>query len=222
LQAARRRPGPRVDVDVPTILLDAAEREFGTGQFEAVSLRTVAKAAGVAPAAVSYHYGSKQNLVEAVIWRRLRPLRETLLGRLTSLAASKKVSPRQLVDAILSPFVDALNADPEGAIAWMKLYTSFALSQNEIWHSQAAGDVNATQLFTSIATRALPDFEDPAVMRRAGIAMYSMLTTLASAEAAAYGPALTADGLDPQFVEQLARFTTAGLVGKGGVRAAPR
>ena len=46
------RRGPRNDVDVPTMLLDTAERLFGPQSMHEVSLRAVAREAGVAPSRV--------------------------------------------------------------------------------------------------------------------------------------------------------------------------
>jgi hypothetical protein len=43
--------------------------------------------------------------------------------------------------------------------------------------------------------------------------MFSMLTTLAGSDRAAYGRPLGSAGLDPEFVEQLVTFTSCGLNG---------
>src|SRR5688572_25447298 len=69
-----RRPGPRSDVDVPTALVDAAEQLFGSASVDAVSLRAVARAAGVAPAALTHYFPDKTALVEAVLRRRADPV----------------------------------------------------------------------------------------------------------------------------------------------------
>jgi len=55
---------------------------------------------------------------------------------------------------------------------------------------------------------------DDKVQRRAGIAMYAMITVLANTDRTAYGQPLGPDGLDPEWVEQLVVFTTAGLQGQ--------
>src|SRR3954470_13961446 len=63
-------------------LLDAAERLLREQGYEQVSVRAVNKAAGMNPAAVHYHFGSKPELVTALLERRLRPLWD---GGLTAL-----------------------------------------------------------------------------------------------------------------------------------------
>ena len=52
-------------------LLDCAEDLFGRHGLEGVSLRTINAEAGLSPAALHYHFGSKQLLVEALLFRVL-------------------------------------------------------------------------------------------------------------------------------------------------------
>jgi AcrR family transcriptional regulator len=57
-----------------TRLLDEAERLFLAQGYERVSVRAINAAAGMNPAAVAYHFGSKEGLVVALLQRRLGPL----------------------------------------------------------------------------------------------------------------------------------------------------
>ena len=52
-------------------LLDTAEALFMEHGFEATSLRSITATAAVNLAAVNYHFGSKEELFEAVLTRRL-------------------------------------------------------------------------------------------------------------------------------------------------------
>jgi AcrR family transcriptional regulator len=69
-------------------LLDAAEELFAHKGISATSLRALTRHAGVNLAAVHYHFGSKEGLLDAVVERRAKPinavreqaLREVLLG----------------------------------------------------------------------------------------------------------------------------------------------
>ena len=54
--APSSRPGPRADLDVPTALLDTAERMFAQEGVGSVSLRAIGREAGVSSAAVLYHH----------------------------------------------------------------------------------------------------------------------------------------------------------------------
>lgn len=71
--------------DTKERILDAAEHLFAKDGYHATSLRGITTAAEVNLAAVNYHFGSKEALLEAVIVRRLTPLNEIRLGRLEAL-----------------------------------------------------------------------------------------------------------------------------------------
>src|SRR5260221_12505051 len=59
--------------DTKTRILDAAESLFMEHGFEATSLRSLTTAASVNLAAVNYHFGTKEELFQAVLTRPLDP-----------------------------------------------------------------------------------------------------------------------------------------------------
>ncbi len=209
------RRGPRTDVDAKTLIIDTAERMFGDATIDAVSLRAVALEAGLGSRAVTYHFAAKGDLVAAILRRRSPALARAITDGLTALV-ERETPPavRDVVEAILMPFVDLFREDPRGVLRWMKVYTQLALTEDQIWASDLGTDPSITDLFLTAVGRALPDIGDEKVLRRIGIAMYSMITILASTDLAAYGQPLGPDGLDPDWVGQLVVFTTAGLQGR--------
>ena len=207
--AARRR-GPRVDVDVRTALLDTAEELFGTAGVEVVSMRAVAREAGVAPAALTHHFPSKRALVEAVVLRRGRPVGDEVRRRLGELQGRTDLAARDLVDAVLIPFVEELDREPVRAVRWLKILVTLALNEDEIVMKELVNEADVTALFLGAASSA-PGLRDSVVGQRAGIAMFSMLTALAGADLGGYGRPIGPGGLDPAYVEQLAVFTSGGL-----------
>ena len=66
-------------------ILDAAESLFMEHGYEATSLRAITSAAGVNLASVNYHFGSKEELFQAVLTRRLDPMNQERLDLLTRL-----------------------------------------------------------------------------------------------------------------------------------------
>ena len=64
----------QTSADTKTRILDAAEGLFMEHGFEATSLRSLTSSAGVNLAAVNYHFGSKEELFQAVRTRRLDPM----------------------------------------------------------------------------------------------------------------------------------------------------
>lgn len=213
--APARRRGPRTDVDTRTLIIDVAERMFGDATIGAVSLRAVAREAGLGTRAVTYHFPSKRDLVAAIIDRRAPAF---TLQTVTGLAAlgEQETAPsvRDVVEAILNPFIALLRHDPYGASRWIKVFTQLALTEDQLWSDLLGSDPSITDLFLRAASRAIPDLSDTMVQRRAGIAMYSTITMLASVDRSAYGQPLSDTGLEPDWVEQLVIFTTAGLLGR--------
>lgn len=209
------RRGPRTDLDAKVLIVTTAERMFGEASIDAVSLRAVAREAGLGTRAVTYHFASKRDLVEAVIMRRMPALVQTGYDTLSAMVRRETVpSVREVVEAILMPFVTMFREDPYDGLRWMKVYTQLALTEDQIWADVLDTDPSITELLIAAACRALPEFSQGKVQRRGGIAMYSMITMLASSDLTAYGQPLGPDGLDPDWVEQLVIFTSAGLRGR--------
>jgi len=205
------RRGPRADLDVRAVVLDVAERMFGTQGPEAVSLRAVAREAGVAPAAVSHHFPGKTALIAAVVARRSPAVSSGIRAGLQPLLDAGEVPVRALVDAVLRPLVGVLADDPVGGLSWLKVLVRLALDDDPLFAETLHGEPGLDELFSRVAARALPDHADADVRRRTGIAMLTMLTALSGADLRGYGRPLGAAGLDPAWVEQLALFTSAGL-----------
>jgi AcrR family transcriptional regulator len=68
-------------------IVEAAEKIFADKGFRAMTLRAVTKAAEVNLASVNYHFGSKTNLMRAIIERRMQPINAERIRRLDSLVA---------------------------------------------------------------------------------------------------------------------------------------
>src|SRR4026209_2764173 len=89
-----------------TRILDAAEELFMLHGFESTSMRLLTAKAGANLAAVNYHFGSKDALIEAVFRRRLdrmKPGRIAELDRLEKEAGGRALAP----EAIIRAFVGA-------------------------------------------------------------------------------------------------------------------
>ena len=88
-----------------TRILDAAEELFMQHGFGGTSMRQLTAKAGVNLAAVNYHFGSKDALIEAVFRRRLDPMNAGRIAELDRLekAAAGALSP----EAIIRAFVGA-------------------------------------------------------------------------------------------------------------------
>ncbi|MCP5111460.1 MAG: TetR/AcrR family transcriptional regulator, partial [bacterium] len=104
-------------------ILDAAEQLFAGNGIGATSLRAVIAKASVNLAAIHYHFGSKQALVEAVVDRRFGPLnrqRLELLDEAEKRAGKRGPSVEKIVRAFVVPPLQ-LGADPDRGEIFMKL-----------------------------------------------------------------------------------------------------
>ncbi|MCH2173851.1 TetR/AcrR family transcriptional regulator [Myxococcota bacterium] len=89
-------------------ILDSAESLFAQQGLAATSLRAVIAAADVNSAAIHYHFGSKEALVEAVFERRIEPVNRERLARLQHLEASagdSGVAMVELLEAFIHPLL---------------------------------------------------------------------------------------------------------------------
>src|SRR5438876_3885821 len=87
-----------------TRILDAAEELFMQHGFEGTSMRLLTAKAGVNLAAVNYHFGSKDALIEAVFRRRLDPMNIARIAELDNLeAADSTPSPDAIIRAFITP-----------------------------------------------------------------------------------------------------------------------
>jgi AcrR family transcriptional regulator len=92
-----------------TRILEAAEQLFADEGFESVSLRAITQTADVNLAAVNYHFGSKDALIDVVLERYITPINESRLALLDEL--EKEYEPNSVVPmakllrAFLEPFL---------------------------------------------------------------------------------------------------------------------
>lgn len=103
-------------------ILTTAEQLFAEGGVAATSLRSITSVARVNLAAVNYHFGSKDALIEAVYERRLGPLNRARLRNLDELemrAAPPTVA--ELVAAFVDPIVDLSARDVKSGAVFMRL-----------------------------------------------------------------------------------------------------
>lgn len=111
-------------------ILDAAEGLFADKGFDATSLRVITTAAGVNLAAVNYHFGSKARLLEQVFRRRVEPLNQERLRKLTELQARNGEQPSAVADILRTFIQPALavsrNREQGGAVFMRLLGRSYA------------------------------------------------------------------------------------------------
>jgi AcrR family transcriptional regulator len=91
-------------------MIEAAEQLFARRGISAVSLREIRAATGQRnTAAVHYHFGSKERLVEAIVDHRMRQIDQRRLAMMEALEGDGRASDlRSLVEATFYPFAASL------------------------------------------------------------------------------------------------------------------
>lgn len=95
-------------------IIQATEKLFAAKGFQAMTLRDVTRDARVNLAAVNYHFGSKQNLMLAVIRNRFEPINEERIRRLEALSDDFHPNPiplEAIFDALFQPLFEAAAKD---------------------------------------------------------------------------------------------------------------
>ena len=103
--------------DTKTRILDAAESLFARDGFHFASLRAITTEADVNLAAVNYHFGSKEVLLEEVLTRRLVPLNAIRMEKLEAVRqeaenAQRIPDPKDVLEAFIVPTVRFCCQDP--------------------------------------------------------------------------------------------------------------
>jgi AcrR family transcriptional regulator len=101
-------------------ILGAAETLFARHGFAGASLRQVTAAANVNLAAVNYHFGSKDNLIEEVFRRRLDELNARRISALNDALAAGTPKLEDVLAAFIRPALD-LSLDEAGGHAFMRV-----------------------------------------------------------------------------------------------------
>jgi len=94
---------PSTDATTRQALLATARRLFAQQGYDATSIREITREAGANLGAVTYHFGSKQALYEAVLGEALMPFVARIVG-----AATRPGTPLDRVSAVVGEYFDLL------------------------------------------------------------------------------------------------------------------
>lgn len=198
-------------------LLDAAEELFMVHGFEATSLRLITAAAEVNLAAVNYHFGSKEELFQAVLTRRLDPMNQERVDFLTELEAQAAPDPvpcDRILSAMLIPALK-LARDPErGGSNFLRLLGR-AYADPAPFIRQFLSDEYAVMIgrFKAAFGRALPELPPRELSWRLHFIMGALSYTLAGTDVLKLiGELQPEEGAsDDRLLQRLSPFLLAGL-----------
>ncbi len=198
-----------------TRILDAAEELFMQHGFEGTSMRLLTAKAGVNLAAMNYHFGSKDALIEAVFRRRLDPMNQARLAELEKVEAqARPPASEEIIRAFLSPTLRLVEDAKGGGRNFIRLlgrtYTEPAKAIRQLIGQMYAPIMDR---YKDALERALPHMPREEIVWR----MHFMFGTLAYTLAATDTVQLIAgckpeDRYDARLLEErLTAFLHAGL-----------
>ena len=205
-------------------LVEAAEKLFAENGFEVVSVRDITQAAGGNVAAVNYHFGSRDGLVEVVMTRYLTPVNEERLARLDAAEqqwAGQAVPLEAVVDAFVRPLITQVEKSELSEQLFYRLVGRIFGSHGQ--GIPAALEAQASVLisrFSRALGKALPTVAEEDLVWRLHFVVGAMIYMLTHGEAlqrlsqgAAGTPGMAAT------LERFVSFAVAGL--SDGVGSAP-
>jgi AcrR family transcriptional regulator len=207
----------RVSATTKARILDAAEALFMEHGFEATSLRAITAAAGVNLAAVNYHFGSKEELFQSVLTRRLDPMnqeRVDILSRLEREAAPDPLPCDRILSAMFIPALKLARDPARGGDNFLRLLGRAYADPAPFIRKFLAGQYAVMiARFKAAFARALPDLPKKELSWRLHFIMGALSYTLAGTDAlrliAELTPAESAN--DELLLDRLAPFLLAGL-----------
>ena len=201
-----------------TRILEAAEELFMQHGFEGTSLRLLTTKAGANLAAVNYHFGSKDALIEAVFRRRLDPMNTSRIAELDRLekdAGGRALTPETIIRAFVGASLRMIEDSKNGGRNFIRLLgRTYTDPQKHIRSLIGQLYAPAMERFKSAFERALPQMPRDELVWR----IHFMFGTLAYTLAATDTVQLIAgckpeDRYDARLLEaRLTAFLQAGLL----------
>ena len=149
------------NIDTRERILDAAERLFMAHGYEGTSMRQITGEAGVNLAAVNYHFGSKESLMQEVFRRRLDWLNEERLRVLNEMelaAGDNPLKPSQIVDGFFGTLLRMADDEARGGITFLRLLGRTLTDPSEFIRTFLANEyAGVMERYKAALFKALPD-----------------------------------------------------------------
>jgi len=191
-------------------ILSAAEVLFARRGFDGASLRQLTAAAGVNLAAVNYHFGSKDKLIEQVFRRRLDALNARRLDALSKVIGTDNTTLEDVLDAYIRPALE-LSHDDNGALFMRVLARAFAEHDDTLRHFLSENYGHVMRQFTAEFARLLPQLSKPELYWRIDLVTGALTHAMSG-----FGMIQRKSGVSEsvhreQTAQHLIRFAVAGL-----------
>lgn len=192
-------------------ILGAAEQLFATHGFAGASLRQVTAAANVNLAAVNYHFGSKENLINEVFRRRLDDLNAHRIEELDKAAAQADSTLEDLLAAFIRPALD-LSLDRSGGGAFIRVLARAFAEHNDALRKFLSDNYgHVMKRFHAAFAQRLPNLDKEELYWRLDIIAGALTYAMADFGVIKRKTGVTEQMHRERAVEHLIRFAAAGL-----------
>ncbi|VAW45335.1 hypothetical protein MNBD_GAMMA02-1109 [hydrothermal vent metagenome] len=122
-------------------ILNSTERLIAENGFTELSIRKISLQAHTNLAAINYHFGNKQQLINQVLERRLNNLfevRKKMLHDLSQSDTQPKCNLEQILHAFIAPALYMINDEHQGGRVFMKVLARAYAEQSDSLHELLA------------------------------------------------------------------------------------
>lgn len=190
-------------------ILDAAEELFANDGFAGASLRRVTSAAKVNLAAVNYHFGSKDGLVEEVFRRRLDVLSEHRLTALDSLA--DQACLEEVLYAFIRPALNLAMHSSSGQAFVRILARAYAERDDQLRDFLSTNYGHVLKRFAAAMATRLPQLDKAELYWRLDIVTGALTYAMANFGVIQRQPGISEEQYIEQAAQHLVHFAAAGL-----------
>jgi AcrR family transcriptional regulator len=193
--------------DTKDKILDTAERLIGERGYAATSLRQIIAEAGVNLAAVHYHFGSKEDLLDAVVARKVTPVNEAriaYLERVEAEAENGAAAVEQILESFFLPTAEVAGRNPGFVRLMGQMLAEGMMPRIVERHFQATG-----LRFVAALRRAIPELPEEELLWRVHFMIGAMAHTMCRAPVF---PQRAGDACDMEpRMKRLVTFLSAGF-----------
>lgn len=165
-------------------ILDAAEELFANKGFNGTSLREITSLADVNLAAVNYHFGSKKELIKAVMSRYMNELAPNLEAALLNVCQDEKPTLINVFKTFVDPLLSLNEFRPKGTSNFLQLLgRGYTDSQGFLRWFLTTEYPNVIAYFVDAVHKAYPELPPEEMFWRLHFTMGTVVFTMSSSDA---------------------------------------
>ncbi|WP_448211115.1 TetR/AcrR family transcriptional regulator [Colwellia sp. MEBiC06753] len=165
-------------------ILDAAEELFAVKGFNGTSLREITSQAEVNLAAVNYHFGSKKELIKAVMSRYMNELAPKLERSLIDVMNDSELNLHKVFSAFVQPLISLNQFRENGTSTFLQLLgRGYTDSQGFLRWFLTTQYPNVIAYFVDAVQKAYPELKPDDMFWRLHFTMGTIVFTMSSSDA---------------------------------------